>query len=158
MQVHRAPTRLNAGFTLIELMIVIVIIGLLVGMAAPAFSKYRRNAKCARTAAEMKSFIGAFVAYQAVYGELPPDSHANLPPGMDEFINPAVWADGTPVGGFYNWEGPSTYGYAALSIFDSGEPQETFIVLDSLLDDGDLSTGRFMMRGARPTLMIFGDP
>jgi prepilin-type N-terminal cleavage/methylation domain-containing protein len=158
MLVRRVPRHGSSGFTLIELMIVVVIIGLLIGVAVPSFVKYRRNAKCARTAAEMKSFAAAFVAYQAAHGELPPDSHATLPPGMDEFINPAIWADGTPLGGFYNWEGPSTYGYAAISIFNSDRPLETFQVLDSIIDDGDLATGRFTIISSRPTLMIFGNP
>jgi prepilin-type N-terminal cleavage/methylation domain-containing protein len=145
----------NAGFTLIELMVVIVIIGLLVGMIAPEYSRYIRNARCARTAAELRSLSAAFVGYQAVFGDFPPDSHLNLPPGMDEFINPAIWANGTPIGGTYNWEGSDTYGYAALSIFDSQEPQETFEILDSLIDDGDLATGHFRMINSRPTLMLF---
>lgn len=150
--------RRSAGFTLIELMIVIVVIGVLAAIAIPAYSRQVRNAKIGRTAAELRSLSTAFVAYQAAHGELPADSHLGLPPGMDEFINPAIWADGTPLGGTYNWEGPDTYGYAALSIFGPTEPVDAIETLDSMLDDGDLGTGDFRTLNGRPTLVLFWDP
>ena len=157
MRERHVPIR-HAGFTLIELMIVIVIIGVLATIAIPAYSRTVRNAKCGRTAAELRSLSTAFVAYQAAHGELPPDSHLTLPAGMEEFIDPAVWADGTPLGGTYNWEGPDNYGYAGLSIFGSNEEQESFEILDALIDDGDLGSGRFLLLGDRPTYVLFDTP
>lgn len=150
--------RNRAGFTLVELMIVIVVLGVLVTVALPNFHRTKRNAKIGRTAAELRSLSTAFVAYQAQFGDFPGDSHMTLPPGMETYINPAVWADGTPLGGTYNWEGPDSYGYAALSIFGSTEDEEVFETLDGMLDDGDLSTGRFREINSRPTWILFGDP
>jgi prepilin-type N-terminal cleavage/methylation domain-containing protein len=87
------------GFTLIELMIVVMIIGLLSSIAIPNYKRYRDNAKIGRTAAEMRGLSAAFVAYLSATGSYPPDSHLVLPPGMEEFINPAIWANETPLGG-----------------------------------------------------------
>lgn len=157
MNITRLHRDNEQGFTLAELMIVIVIVGLLATIAIPAYSSQKRNACCGRTAAELRSLSTGFVAYMAEHGTFPPDSHEALPPGMETYINPAIWTDSTPLGGSYNWEGPDTYGYAALSIFESPEDAETFEILDSLLDDGDLATGNFMMIGGRPTLIMFTD-
>jgi len=144
-----------SGFTLIELMIVVTIIGILLAVAIPNYSNYRLNAKIARTAAEMRGLSAGFVAYKAGDGVYPEDSHLTLPPGMEDFINPAIWAKETPLGGHYNWEGPDFYPYAGLSILDPTAPPRAIFALDGMLDDGNLNTGKFRLgTGGRPTLII----
>ena len=51
------------GFTLIELMIVIAIIGILAAIAIPQFVTYRQRAYNAEAKAELKSFYTACQAY-----------------------------------------------------------------------------------------------
>jgi prepilin-type N-terminal cleavage/methylation domain-containing protein len=154
---HRVPGRKlrNAAFTLVELMIVVSIIGLLLAIAIPKYNNYKLNAKVARTAAEMRGLSAAFVAFKAGTGVYPIDSHLVLPPGMEDFINPAIWANETPLGGHYNWEGPDFYPYAGLAILNPTAPPRAITTLDQMLDDGDLNTGRFRWgTGGRPTLII----
>ena len=146
----------EAGFTLIELMIVVVIIGILAAVGIPMYINFQENAKVGRTASELRSLSQAFVAYYASTGSYPPDSHLTLPTGMDEYINPAIWANGTPIGGTYNWEGPDGYPYAGLSIFTTTPiDNDKLIMLDHMLDDGDLGQGQFRVMGnGRPTYVI----
>jgi prepilin-type N-terminal cleavage/methylation domain-containing protein len=150
----RAPARAN-GFTLVELTIVVMVIGLLLAITIPNYRNHVLNAKVARTAQEMRSLTSAFFAYQVIYDQFPTDSHLTLPAGMEEYINPAIWANETPLGGHYNWEGPDTYPYAGLAIFQPTAPQKAILLLDQMLDDGDLAVGKFRLgTGGRPTLII----
>ena len=143
------------GFTVLELMIVVVIIGLIAGLTVPRYVRYKQNAQVAATAAEIKLLSTAFVAYKAAFGDFPPDSHLTLPAGMENFIDPQIWADETPIGGHYNWEGPDFYPYAGLAVAGSAAPQWQINLLDTTLDDGNLNTGSFIVAGnGRPTFII----
>jgi prepilin-type N-terminal cleavage/methylation domain-containing protein len=139
------PHATSHGFTLIEIMIVIAIIGVIAAIAIPNFAAYRQRAKIAEAATDIKHFEKGFVAYAVEEGRFPDDSHIVLPdlPKMADFISPTVWGRTTPLGGTYNWEGPDSYPYAGIAFFGVTASVQELQRLDSLIDDGDLSTGKF---------------
>jgi len=65
------------GFTLVELMVVIVIIGVLAAIAIPAMSKQTDKAKVKRAMAELKTMKTAIDAYKAEKGLYPTTSQIN---------------------------------------------------------------------------------
>lgn len=60
------------GFTLIELMIVISIIGILTSIGMVSFSQARTKANIAKTTADLNTIRTAMIWYKLDYGELPP--------------------------------------------------------------------------------------
>lgn len=63
----------NSGFTLVELMIVVAIIGILAAVAIPAFSKYIKKSRTAEATQTLnKIWQGALVYYEADHNDTTP--------------------------------------------------------------------------------------
>lgn len=62
----------KSGFTIVELLIVIVIIGILAAIVIVAYNGMTQRAKISQANSELASFKKAMLAYKAVNGELPP--------------------------------------------------------------------------------------
>lgn len=75
-------SRSESGYTVIELLIVAVIIGILATLAISAFSNQRQRATLTQVKAEMKNIATALETYQAEHAVYPPNLNSLTPEFM----------------------------------------------------------------------------
>ena len=73
MRISPAQRRVRGGFTLVEMLVVITIIGILAGLAIPAVIVARNRAKVGAMVMDIKQLEMACQAYKEKFGEYPPD-------------------------------------------------------------------------------------
>jgi type IV pilus assembly protein PilA len=90
----RASTRCRAGFSLIELMMVVAVIGILAAVAIPNFLRYQMRARATETLTHLKG-IGttedAYFAEHGTYVSVPAGVPASMPGGTSR----VPWPTGT---------------------------------------------------------------
>jgi type IV pilus assembly protein PilA len=90
------------GFTLIELMIVVGIIGILVAIAAPNFSKYQSKARQSEAKIALSAIYGAEKSFYSEYSSYATgmDAVGYAPEGQKRFYNVGFGSLTTAVTGF----------------------------------------------------------
>ena len=134
------------GFTLVEIMIVVVIIGLLAALAIPAFQRVQARAKMSAFINDLRIGREGFETYALENGLWPPDGVTGLPPEIDCYISATKFNGTTPLGGRWDWDN-AQFGYAAgLSVRSPTADVATMLQVDESIDDGNLATGNFRAR------------
>ena len=134
----------TGAFTLVEIMIVVVIIGLLATMAVAAFSRIREKSENSRVMNDLRVFAAAFEQYALEHGEWPPDVNPGVfPVEMTGLIKDGAFTALLPGGGHYDWDNGSIGPAADINLFGITWSDARLIKLDQLIDDGNLNTGRF---------------
>jgi prepilin-type N-terminal cleavage/methylation domain-containing protein len=151
MQRSPVPPR---GFTLVEIMVVVVIIGLLAAIAIPAFQEARRSTVATRVATDLKVFSEAFALYALEHGVYPPDVTPGVIPPLMVGHLPSSFTRATPAGGFYDWDYQQFGVTAGVSVFSPTAGIDVMQRVDRILDDGNLTSGRFRERSSGYILVI----
>ena len=68
----------TSGFTIVELLIVIVVIGVLAAISVVAYNGIQQRALNAQIVGAAKTYKQAFDAYTAQNGQLPPSNNSNF--------------------------------------------------------------------------------
>ncbi len=139
---------IKKGFTLVEIMVVVTIIGLLASIAIPSYQQSRNSAIASKTASDFKRFADQFNLYALQKGTWPDDGYpGTIPAGMESYLADNVWQEVTPLGGNWDYDN-SAFGFTSgVSIDSTTLGDDALLAVDSLLDDGSLSTGIMIKTG-----------
>jgi prepilin-type N-terminal cleavage/methylation domain-containing protein len=161
------PTRCrhvaSSGFTLVEIMIVVVIIGLLAALAIPAFQRVQRASQNARVINDFRVFSQAFEIYNSTNGAWPANAGAGAIPSspvpMAGDFKAASWQAVTVVGGRWNWDNNlSSGGDAGICISNYTCTDAQLEEIDAKIDDGDLTTGNFLKTQPTRIMLVMARP
>ncbi len=136
----------DSGFTLVEIMIVVVIIGLLAAMAIPALNKVRTKAQATTIANDIRTFKDAIESYVLENGVFPQVTGGGFPAVFSGWISEAKWREGSSLSGA-TWDYYSPGGaYIPELVLDTPGQDNTaiFAIVDDILDDGDATTGQLL--------------
>lgn len=135
------------AFSLVELVIVAVVVGLLVALAVPRLSRAAHSAAEHSFARELRVFADAVALYYAenpAAAVLEDSNTGELPAGLEGYLDAAAWADGTPLGGGWDHENQAIGFTAGLGVvFGDTSRVDAMRRVDALIDDGDLRAGSF---------------
>lgn len=143
----------RAGFTMVEIMVVVLIIGLLSVIAIPAYFQVKTASQATALANDLRNFASVFNIYATEEGMWPPDQSPGVTPPELAGQLPRFDME-TAIGGNYDWD-MGVHGYtAAVSVFGSTSGPEVLARIDKILDDGIVTTGDVIVSGDRLSYIL----
>ncbi len=140
---------------MLELVMVIVIIGVIAGIAVPRFSDASQNARFNATRASWNVFEKAMFLYEANYNAFPPTMQkGEFESALKEFMKEDDWLAPAPMGGNWVFANTATLG---IGIQQDPVPAAIWLRYDRLFDDGDLNSG-VIQRRTNVLIRHFVDP
>lgn len=143
----RNTSRPSAAFTLVEILIVVVILGVLAAIVIPMFADASEDAQKVAFTTDVRIFTEAAILFHQEQGVYLEDSASGqLPLGFDPYIEEEKWLAETPLGGVWDSEQSSFGITSGLGVHFNGgsQPDDAYMTdVDRILDNGDLASGAF---------------
>ena len=92
----KSMKRIQKGFTLIELMIVVAIIGILAAVALPAYQDYTKRAKVSEVLLAASSAKNTIAEYANTQNALPNNTQVSIDSQVSTYVASVAW-DGTRI-------------------------------------------------------------
>jgi len=163
--------RSMAGFSLVELMVVVTIISMLMALSIPSYKRIQKKTRAAAIANDFRVFSAVLQSQAHENGAWPAETPAGVVPAgiTSEDIQLDTWTNPTAIGGTFDWENGQIHNgikyTAALALVDTADSPllvdtELYQEIDSILDDGNLNTGNFVVStdGGHTYLLLILEP
>ena len=137
------------GFTLIEILIVVTLLGVLASIVVPSFVSADDDAQYNAFVANVRSFAGAARVYMEKTGQYLENSNSgDCPAGWEPYVNEQAWTNDTPIGGVWDVELNSfgivsAFGVHFIAGHGAIRDDVYMMEIDRIMDDGNLATGIF---------------
>lgn len=147
---HALARQARSAFTLVEILIVVVILGILAAIVVPQFTGATDEARMGAFVSSLKTYADACEYFSAKEGHFPPDSSSGtMPPEFAGYVDQDEFESPTPLGGVWDTEFNDSGVTAAVGVHFQGVPVPDYMQqVDEIFDDGDLSTGLFQQLAA----------
>lgn len=151
--------RTKEGFTLIELMIAMFVIGVVATIAIPAFSKYMRNTRATTFTRDVRTLAYAGMQYALESGWYVSDTSSGIfPTELEGYFSKQKFELGTSLGGVWDFEQDDAGDFtSAVGVVGPTESEAIFQLVDKHIDDGNLTTGAFQKIGADRYYFVIED-
>ncbi len=144
---HNWPARRQRAFTLIEIAVVVMIIGVLIALTLPGYRRIHLKSQATAVTNDLRSFANSFINYNLSSG-WPSGGYGPgvIPPEMTGVLSNA-FTQSTPIGGNYEWLVDTGAGKAVLKVSNVNNDVDLLEMVDGMIDDGNLSTGSLTVSG-----------
>ena len=113
LKVLKKRVKAKKGFTLIELMIVVAILGILAAIAIPTYMDYTKRAKVSEAVSLLAGMANAIAEYHTSYGSMPGSLDDIGGPKTSRYVTDMVW-------GGNNTAGNNTYCFITATLGEIG--------------------------------------
>jgi prepilin-type N-terminal cleavage/methylation domain-containing protein len=153
------PVQLHRGFTLVEIMIAVVILGILITIAVPTYRHFQRKAENTTFINNLRIFTQSFETYAMKTGAWPTSYGPGIvPTEMSGELREADWTSGA-LGGQWKWDGWPSHGSkpsiqpwgsisAAISIVGVNVDSTQMDEIDAIINAGSTSSSRNFQKSA----------